>query len=650
MNVLKPEDILRWRNAGSLALKPDGSEVAFVEMWADGDKNANRLAIYLMPTDGSAPARQITFGAKSDRQPKWSPDGRYLAFLSARETDWRTDLYVLDMQAGGDARLVTKLPRGVDEYAWSPDGKRFALLGGPEYPDDPLRPTDDPDERRERYAQRVVHVERLHYRGDGAGIVDDEESAVWVVDLDGDGEAKLVLEHSYPVSSVKWTPDGRICLVSRREPDFEITWNDQVWAVSPDGGEPERLSDAPGPVGGYCFTEGGSLVYTAYPQAGLPVGCVDDQLYIDGKPIDVGPNVGKHVLADTIDPVSSGSTPTCEGNDVYFHVSEKGTANVWRYRDGTIAPVLTGERVIGEFKIAGDVIVYTCTSPTEVSSIRVATKDGANERVLHDPNPWLKDITFAEWRELWVEVDGVASQAWVMLPPGGIGDGPPPAVVNAHGGPHGAYGWAFNVLLQLMAAEGRTVIFGNPPGSLTYGENFTQLIHQAWGEVDFPHVMAYADEAVAQGWADPDRLGVAGGSYGGFLTNWAVGHTDRFKAAVSQRGVSDLTSIFASSEFGWTLMYGCMGRHPWEDGEMYRRLSPLTYAENIDTPLRLIACTMDKRVAIDQVEQMYIRLKVMGKPVDMVVFNESHHLVYSGKPWSKVGHAKAVNEWFERHL
>jgi dipeptidyl aminopeptidase/acylaminoacyl peptidase len=237
-----------------------------------------------------------------------------------------------------------------------------------------------------------------------------------------------------------------------------------------------------------------------------------------------------------------------------------------------------------------------------------------------------------------------------MLPPGGIGGDAPPAIINCHGGPHGAYGWAFNVLLQMMSAGGRTVIFGNPPGSLSYGENFTQLTHRAWGEADFPHVMAYCDEAIDQGLADPDRLGIAGGSYGGFLTQWGVGHTDRFKAACAQRGVSDLTSIFASSEFGWALMHGCMGVHPWEDPELYRRLSPLTYAEAIDTPIRLIGCTVDHRVSMEQVEQLYIRLKVMRKPVDLVIFRDSHHLVYSGSPSNKVAHQQAINEWFEQHL
>lgn len=649
MDVLKPEDLLRWRNVGELALRTDASVLAFVEMWCEADENVNRSAIFLVPTDGSAPARRITNGAKGDRSPRWSPDGRHLAFLSARQTDWRSDLYVLDIEGGGDARLVVTLPRGIGEFAWSPDGLRFALTGRPEYPDDEHRPTEDLDERRKRYAERVVRVERLHYRGDGAGIVDDEQASVWVASLD-DGDAREIVPSAYPISDPGWTPDGHVCFVSRREPEHEITWNNQVWAVSPDGGEPERLSDATGPVNGYCFTEGGSLVCTAAPVRGLPVGCHDDVLLVDGKPVDLERNVGKHVLADTIDPVSRATTPFAVGDDVYLHVSHEGSSHVWRDRDGSPQPLIEGRRVIGEVTVAGDVIAFMSTAPDEPVSIRVCTLGGSGERVVHEPNPWMRDLTPAEWREMWVDVDGVRSQAWVMLPPGWSGERPPPAVVNLHGGPHGAYGWAFNILLQLIAAGGYAVIFGNPPGSLTYGEEFTQLNHRAWGEADFPHVMAYCDEAVAQGFADPQRLGVAGGSYGGFLTLWAVGHTDRFKAAVAQRGPSELSSIFASSEFGWALMHGCFGAHPWEDPDLYRRLSPLTYAEQMNTPLRLIGCTTDQRVSMEQVEQTYIRLKVMGKVVDMVVLRDSHHLVYTGTPWNKVAHAEAVNDWFARYL
>jgi dipeptidyl aminopeptidase/acylaminoacyl peptidase len=219
-----------------------------------------------------------------------------------------------------------------------------------------------------------------------------------------------------------------------------------------------------------------------------------------------------------------------------------------------------------------------------------------------------------------------------------------------HGGPHAAYGWGFNILLQMLAAPGYAVIVANPPGSLTYGETYAQLNHRAWGEAEMPVLHAYLDEAIAQGLADPERLGATGASYGGFLTSWVIGHTNRFKAAVAARGPSNLTSIFGSSEFGWALMHHCFGAHPWEDRELYERLSPISYIENATTPTRFIACTDDYRVPTEQVEQMYISMKVLGRETDFVVFRDSHHLIYSGAPYNRVGHMEAIVEWFGRYL
>jgi dipeptidyl aminopeptidase/acylaminoacyl peptidase len=490
----------------------------------------------------------------------------------------------------------------------------------------------------------------MHFRADGMQLVDDEAPTLWVTDPDG-GEPKVVVESRYPLSSPGWTPDGRIAFLSSREPDYELTWNTQVWAVPPDGGAPAKLSASRGAVQGYAFTDAGSLVYPAYPVPGLPVGCYDDQLWVDDAVVVFEHNVGKHVLADTVDPIGGSSTPTIDGDDVFVQVSVEGATGVYRLDDGSLKSVINGSRVIGEFDVAGDVIAFTSTSPTEPASIRVCRRDGSDERVVHDPNPWITDRDIGELKEIWVEVDGVRSQAWVILPPGGVSGGAPPAVLSIHGGPHGAYGWAFNLLLQMLGAPGGyTVIYGNPPGSLTYGEKFSQLTHRAWGEADLPHVMAYCDEAVARGWADPDKLGVTGGSYGGFLTCWAITHSQRFKAALAARPPTNLTSIFGSSEFGWALMHGCFDAHPWEDPSLFTRLSPMTYVENITTPLRLIACTEDFRVPMEQVEQMYISLKVLGRESDMIVFRDSHHLIYTGPPSNRVAHMDALTEWFGRYL
>jgi len=649
---LEPEDILLWRTAGLLALSPDGSRLAFVESWSDADSNTNHQAVFVVPTDGSAPARQVTFGANGDGSPLWSPDGRSLAFLSARETEWRTDLYILDMEGGGDARLVVRLPRGIMQYAWSPDGTKFVLTGRPDYPQDRYRPpSDDPAVRRTRYRERPVFVERLHYRNDGNRLVDDEAPWVWIAPTTpGESDPTALVKSTHPLSSPGWTPDGRVCFLSAREADYEVSWHNQLWAVPIEGGQLEQLTDSPGAVKSWCFTDDGVLAYCGYPHPGLSVGCCEHRLIVDGKVIDVEGDVGKYTLADTVDPMSNSDALVGCGTAVWCQVSIRGATHVYRSTDGGIEPIVTGNRVIGEVAVAGEVVAFTSTAPDEAASIRVSHLDGSGERVVHDPNPWIHDRLLSRWEEIWVEVDGVRAQAWVIFPPEGIGATPPPAVLSMHGGPHFAYGWSFNLLLQMLAAPGYSVVFGNPPGSTTYGEAFAQLTHKAWGEADFPIVMAYCDEVVRRGWGDADRLGVTGGSYGGFLTCWTVGHTDRFKAALAARPPINLVSIYGASEFGWSLMRGCFECEPWEDQALFRRLSPLTYAPNVTTPLRLIGCTEDYRVPLEQPEEMYITLKRMGKTVDLVVFRGSHSLIYFGPPWARVAHMDAMVEWFERYL
>jgi dipeptidyl aminopeptidase/acylaminoacyl peptidase len=301
--------------------------------------------------------------------------------------------------------------------------------------------------------------------------------------------------------------------------------------------------------------------------------------------------------------------------------------------------------------IAAGTVVFLSTAPDEPVSLRAAGVDGTGERVLFDPNPWMRDTALGTLCPVALHHDGEAIDAWALLPPGAREGEPQPTLLYIHGGPHAAYGWSFPFVFQILAGAGYAILYCNPPGSQTYSEEFAGRVSGAWGEVDFPCFMALVDRAVEAGIADPDRLGVGGASYGGFSTLWTITHTDRFKAAVSMRPVSTMQAFYGSSDIGWSFGAHEMGAEPWEDPGVYARLSPITYLDRVTTPLRLIAGTADLRTPAEQAEQVFIRLRKMGREVDLVVFHgESHAVAVQGRPWNRVRHMRAVREWFDRHL
>jgi dipeptidyl aminopeptidase/acylaminoacyl peptidase len=284
-------------------------------------------------------------------------------------------------------------------------------------------------------------------------------------------------------------------------------------------------------------------------------------------------------------------------------------------------------------------------------TLRAVQPDGANERVLYEPNPWIRDRALGAVHDLSFTHDGEQIQAWALLPPGRLSGDRVPTLLQIHGGPNKAYGWSFSHVFQVLASAGYAVIYCNPPGSQSYGQKFSHEITGVWGERDHPVFMACVDRAIDAGIADPNRLGVGGASYGGFATLWVISHTDRFKAAVASRPVSHLEGLYGSSDIGWIFGTGQLGLEPWEDEGLYRRLSPITYVDAIKTPLRLIACQADLRTPVEQAEQAYVRLRKMGRRVDLVLFpGEAHGIDVFGKPWNRVGHMRAMVDWFDHHL
>jgi dipeptidyl aminopeptidase/acylaminoacyl peptidase len=645
---LGERDILRLRMLSDPQLAPDGSQVAFLVIDQDADSNRQLSSIWAVSTDGSSGPRRIS-GGPSDVRPRWSPDGTRLAFLAAREREWAKDLYTVDMR-GGEAQLVASLPRGAVDFAWSPDGEQLCLVGGPDYPPDPERDAaPSPEEARRRYLERPRHIERFRYRLDGQGQLDDEAHQLWMVRAGGE-DLRMLTDGPSEVSRPRWTADGRIAFLSNREPDFDRSEVSEIYTVSPDGGEVARLTSFGVSMSGFGIAPDGTVaaLRTEHPE---PFDALHHRVWIGDQCVTAALDrtSAAVVLADTMLPREA-TEPVWADGRLYFELADAGCQHIYRAENGRPELVLGGRRVIGGFSTNGELAAFLSTDPGDPASLRVCAWDGSQERVLFDPNPWLAGRTLAQLRELPFQHEGETIDAWAMLPPGHRG-ARLPTLLYIHGGPHAAYGWNFQFVFQILAGAGYAVVFCNPPGSQSYKEEFALRLRGCWGELDFPCFMHLVDHALEAGWADPERLGVGGASYGGYSTLWAVTHTDRFKAAVAARPVAALRSFYGSSDIGWNFLPAEMGAEPWQEPDLYLRLSPIAGLDRVQTPLRLIASSGDLRTPLEQAENVFARLHKMRKKVDMLIFDgEPHAIVVLGKPVNRVRHMRALLEWFDQHL
>jgi dipeptidyl aminopeptidase/acylaminoacyl peptidase len=686
--ALEPADVARFRTATDPRLSPDGATVAFVVATASARRDDYRHAIWLVPVDGSAPARQVTIGARHDHHPRFSPDGRSLAFLSDRRSvvedepgapDDREDgvqVHLLPLD-GGEARRITDLPRGVEAFAWSPDGRRLAVLSTSH------GATRDEDARRRGKAVRrdpgsppesdYRYVDRLRYRFNGAGFVHDKVAHIWIVDV-GTGEAARLTKEEAPEGSPAWSPDGsRIAFVSDRRRDRDLASRLSVYVRDLETGRETRVAgghdlsfDCPAwmPDGRTVAVLGGRFPESVY-RFDVWLFAADGS---DGR--HGGRNLsGEHdlmpgstVASDLVPAEPARLIPSSDGRGITFTAPIEGSYEAWRIdvATGLLERLTAGRHVVSAFdevRLAGggDRIVLlrsTATSPADVHVADVTSEPVTAPlalRPLTELNrDLLAEVAFIEPVERRYVVDGREIQGW-LIP---AGAGAQPLVTEIHGGPHTLYAWAPGLELQVLAGAGMSVFTCNPRGSEGYGRAFNEANRGDWGDGPMRDVLAGIDGLVADGLADPDRLGVTGGSYGGYLTTWIVGHDDRFRAAITCRSVSDMGMLFLTSDIAggdWPTWE--FGRTPWEDPDYFRSISPITYADRIRTPLLIQHAEDDLRTPVSHAEALFTVLRSRRRPVRLMrVPGESHELTRSGKPFRRAENLVQVRDWFRHFL
>lgn len=645
MAAMQPEDVYRLSGVADPRISPDGAMVAYVVSRIDADSKEGRSAIWAMDPAGSAPPRLLTRGPKNDAQPRWSPDGGRLAFTSDR-AGGSMQLYVVDAHDPADPVKLTALKEDVDAVVWSPDGTRIAFVARDH---DPLEDVEDVKKRGPR------RLTRLQHRLDDEGWTQGRETHIWVVDADGASPAERITSGEAEDASPAWHPDGsRLVFVSARHDDWDLTTLSDLFVVSATGGELQRLT----PTDGACAMpswspDGATIAFHFWP------GQFDEPRHAQVAVIDVATKE-RRILTQALDrncaPFPPVREPVWDGGGLLFTLEDGGTVPLYGVAaDGGAGPKaeLAFDGCITGFDLVDGRLVYVRSDPMLPSELF-----SADRALTQVSAPLRESVELVEpTRFTAASADGSAVEAWIMRPVGFDPAETYPAVLNVHGGPFTQYTERFFDEFQVQASAGYVVIYANPRGSSGYSEVWGRAIRgpveggPGWGSVDADDLMAVVDTALERfGFIDPERLGVMGGSYGGFMTSWLVGHSDRFACGISERAVNDMASEDGASDIGG-FFRGYVGAHPWEDAQAYRDLSPLTYVDQIKTPLLIVHSEDDLRCPIGQAEQLFTTLRSLQRPVEFVRFpGEGHELSRSGSPTHRVMRFQIILDWLGRYL
>jgi dipeptidyl aminopeptidase/acylaminoacyl peptidase len=653
---ITPEDYFAFQSINDARISPDGRQVAYVLTVIDQKKNRRNSSIWLVALDGLSAPRRLTAEGLNSNSPRWSPDGERLAFLSARTTEMpepassgagtpaeavRPQICILRLD-GGEAQVSSHLKNGVTVFQWSPDSKRFVALSRTAASDQIARDARPSD---------VRHYRHILYKFNDTGWYDDKRSHLWVLDAVTGKDQQITSGDDWNDMDPQWSPDGaRIAFVSDRTgQEYDDGHNTDVWVVPASGGPLAKISD-------HAFEDdsprwspdGRQIVF-----AGKTARREFPKLYI----ADAKGGAKSRLVVDNLDLIPGALQWGPGPNKLRFESGFKGTVQIFGVdmNARAVAPITQGERAVHGFdsnEKAG-VMTYLANDFQRLDDLYVSRLDGSGERQLTHLNAKL-------WSELdpakvervpYTSTDHWAIDGFLVKPLGFEPGKKYPMILSIHGGPAGQYGVDWYHEFQVYAGRGYAVFFSNPRGSTGYGQKFERGIVNNWGGMDYQDIMAGVDAVLKQNsWIDRDRLGVTGGSYGGYMTNWIVGHTDRFKAAVTLRSVSNFISDDGTRD-------GAYGHEDdfkgflFDDFEQYWNASPLKYAANVKTPTLILHSDNDYRVPLEQGEQWFRALKHYGVTSEFVIFpRENHNLTRTGEPKHLVESLNWQLYWFDRFL
>jgi dipeptidyl aminopeptidase/acylaminoacyl peptidase len=697
---IRPEDIYEIRVPTDCRLSPGGDRLATAVTQADREQLKNTSHLWMAEVGDSVEPRcsQFTHSKHAERMPRWSPDGKIIAFLSTRSE--RTELWTIPAD-GGEGKQLTKLEGAIGEFAWSPDGRRLVVTFTPRDAE-----AKDREERKKKgdpgtEAPLVRTVQRLFYKHDGSGFLPQARTHISIVDALTGKARPLTGGNEFSESEPCFSPDGRwVYFTSNRsaDPDRQADRED-IWRIPTRGGSIERIRTFDGPAGEPGISPDGRwIAFLGKKDADQPWNLRHTKLWVvpsaGGRPVCLTERLDRTCRNTTISDTAGtgGGSPAIwspDSRQVYFLVSNEGNGEIWRVglRDRKPEPVVQARGQVLAYAIDFERGVIHTTwndleNPGEIRSFplppagRDADLPGADlpaaelhgadlpAAELHgaDLPPtglvrsalntgWLAQRVLAVPEDVWFTGKGNHDlQGWILAPRRLSRARKGPAVLYIHGGPATQYGHAFFHEFQVLAARGYTVFYSNPRGGTGYSEKHLNAIVGKWGTIDYDDLMAFTDVALRRArHVARRRVAVAGGSYGGYMTNWIIGHTNRFACAITSRSISNFMSFVGTSDFGWLWPkeFGTMG--PWEAPERYLRMSPLYYLKNMRTPTLIEHQEEDHRCPIEQAEQLWTALKWKGVPVEFLRYpGEPHGMSRGGRPDRRIDRLERIHAWLER--
>ncbi|MGH7541725.1 MAG: prolyl oligopeptidase family serine peptidase [Gemmatimonadota bacterium] len=648
----EPADVFQLEWAADPQISPDGSQVVYVRSSNDIMRDRTQAEIWIVRWDGTN-HRPVVTGPASYSSPRWSPDGSKLLYVSTDENRKR-QLFLRWMDTGETAKL-TNLQESPGGLSWSPDGRWIAFSMFVPEETEPFASMPAAPEGAEWAPKPKVYTE-LFYRGDGQGFFEPGHDHVFVLPAEG-GTPRQLTEGPYPHGGTpSWTPDGRHLIISaNRRADWQYTPNDsEIYELSVADGAIRPLTDRRGPDDSPRVSPDGSLIaYTGFDDRfqGYQV----TKLYVmnrDGS--------GARIVADGLDRDIGNVQWAGDGRGLLVQYDDEGNTNVALVSlDGGVTDLAgdVGGLSIGRPYAGGDFsvsrdgrIAFTHSTPDYPADLAVVAAGDDPRRLTRLNEDLLSHKTLGEVEEIWYESshDGRRIQGWVVTPPGFDPDRTYPLLLEIHGGPFANYGDRFSAEVQLYASAGYVVLYTNPRGSTSYGEEFGNLIHHAYPGNDYHDLMSGVDALIARGYVDEDHLFVTGGSGGGVLSSWIVGHTDRFAAAAVQKPVINWYSWVLTADFGGSAVNYWFPAKPWEDPEHYLQRSPIQHVGNVTTPTMLITGEVDYRTPMSESEQFYQALKIRKIPTALVRIPEASHGI-SNRPSHMIAKVQHILAWFDRY-